>query len=54
MMDGDTYRTAAFVELLVEPCPTEGPRWARALLLRILEMHGSCRYRHARLTGKGL
>jgi len=52
-MDGDTHRTVDFVELLVEPCPADGPRWARALLLRILEMHGSCRYRYDRLTGKG-
>ncbi len=52
-MSDDHYRTAELVELLVAPRMVDGPRWARALLLRTLETQGWCRYRRDRLSGRG-
>jgi hypothetical protein len=45
---------AEWIELLIER-PFNNPlEWARTVLMRILERHGECRYRHddARLKGK--
>lgn len=51
-MAEDLYRNANPVALLVGGPGAEPERWARALVLRILETHGGARYRTQRLTGR--